>query len=286
MSIQIPVAFVNQFNTNVVMLAEQKTSRLRGTVNIEQVTGESFPVERLGGVTVNSVTDRHGDTPLNSTPHTRRWGYIVDYDVADLIDKQDRVKLLIDPDGMYTMRHAGAMGRAIDDEIIRALGASVNEGHTGSTTTVYDTGQSIASSSTGLTVQKLLEAKEMMDADEVDEFYPRFFACAARQLRELLGDDKITSSDFTTVKALVRGEVDEYLGFKFVRTERLTKVSNDRYCFAWAMPAIRLGIAQAPTSEVDTRPDKRNAKQIYTYGSWGAVRVEDTMVVRVLADES
>lgn len=268
------------------MLAEQKMSRLRGAVQIEQVKGDSFAVDRLGGVSVNAVTDRHGDTPLNDTPHTRRWGYILDYDVADLIDKQDRVKILLEPDGLYTMRHAGALGRAFDDEIVRALGASVNEGHAGATTTVYDTGQSIASSSTGMTVQKLIEAKEMMDADEVDEFLPRYFALSARQLRELLGDDKITSSDFNTVKALVRGEVDEFMGFKFIRTERLTKVSNDRYCFAWAQPAIRLGVAQAPVTLQSDRPDKRHAKQIYSYMSIGAVRVEDQMVVRVLCDES
>lgn len=287
MSIEIPVSFVDQFSANVVFLAEQRMSRLRGTVQLEDVTGESFAVERIGGVALNAVNERHGDTPLNSTPHTRRWGYIVDKDVADLIDKQDRVKLLINPDSAYTLRHAGALGRGFDDEIIRALGASVNEGRNGTTTTAYDTtNQSIASSSVGLTVAKLLEAKEKLDAAEVDDFIPRYFVCAAKQMTNLLNDDKVTSSDFNTVQALVQGKIDTYLGFKFIRSERLTKVSNDRYCFAYTQNAIRLGVAQAPATIVSDRPDKRHAKQVYSYMSLGAVRTEDVQVVRVLADES
>ena len=286
MSIEIPVSFVDQFSANVHFLAEQKMSRLRGCVQIEDVTGESFAIERIGSVALNAVNERHGDTPLNSTPHSRRWGYIVDKDVADLIDKQDKVKLLINPDSAYTMRHAGALGRGFDDEIIRALGASVNEGRNGTTVTVYDTAQSIASSSVGLTIAKLLEAKEKLDAAEVDEFIPRYFVLAAKQMTNLLNDDKITSADFNTVQALVQGKVDTYLGFKFIRSERLTKVSNDRYCFAFTQNSIRLGVAQAPATIVSDRPDKRHAKQVYSYMSLGACRAEDVQVVRVLADES
>ena len=111
MSVTIDQNFVEQFSDNVHMLAEQKMSRLRGTVNIEPVTGESAAFERLGGTEVQEVTERHGDTPLNNTEHSRRWLFIRDFDVADLIDKQDKVKLLIEPEGRYTKRHAGAKGR-------------------------------------------------------------------------------------------------------------------------------------------------------------------------------
>lgn len=289
MSITIPVAFVDQFSANVHMLAEQRMSRLRSTVMVQSVTGDSWAVERLGGIdTPNAVTTRHGDTPLNSTPHTRRWGFVADYDVADLIDKQDRVKLLIDPDSKYTIRHAGTMGRAVDDAIITALGASVVEGHTGTASpTAFDTAnQEIASGSTGMTVSKLIQAKEKLDAAEVDEFYTRYFILGSRQLRELLEDDKIASQDYNTVKALVRGEIDQYLGFTFIRTERLPVASSIRSCYAYVQPAIDLRFAQEPNSIASDRPDKRHAKQIYTYGSWGALRTEDVMVVRVLSDES
>ena len=102
MSVTIEQHFVEQFSANIHLLAEQRMSRLRGTVNTISVTGESFAVERLGGTEVQEVTERHGDTPLNETEHSRRWGFIRDFDVADLIDKQDKVKILADPEGAYT----------------------------------------------------------------------------------------------------------------------------------------------------------------------------------------
>lgn len=287
-SVDIPVAYVTQFSSMVHSLAEQKFSRLLPTVMREDVTGESWTVEIMGKVDApNEINERHGDTPLNNTPQTRRWGFIKDYDVADLIDKQDRVKMLIQVDSMYTQKHAGTMGRGMDDAIISALYATAITGHTGTGTTAFPTStQQLASGSTGLTIDKLIRAKEILDANEVDEFYPRFFVATARQIRELLEDDKVTSADFNTVKALVRGEVDEYMGFKFIRSQRLGLVSTERNCFAYAQPAIRFGMAMGPSTVASPRPDKRYSQQIYTCGSWGALRVEDAMVVSVLCSEA
>lgn len=286
MSVTIPESYVNQFSATVHLLAEQKMSRLRKTVRIEPVVGESFAVETVGGIDkANTVLELHGDTPLNNTPHARRWGFMVDYDVADLIDKQSRVKLLITPDSIYVRRHAGTMGRSVDDEVLRALENSAATGKTGTTLVALPNDQKIGSGSVGLTVSKLIQAKEILDASEVDEFIPRFFLVSAKQLRNLLEDDKVTSSDFNTVKALVHGEINEYLGFTFVRTERMTKSGSDRLCYAYAMDAISLGIADEPKSVASPRPDKRMAQQIYTWGTWGAVRVEDKMVVEIKCQE-
>lgn len=295
-SITIENHFVKQFSTNVHMLAEQKMSRLRRTVTMEgDVTGESFTVERIGatiggntvanpGGTAHIINERHGDTPLDNTPHTRRWGFLADYDVADLIDRQDRVRMLIDPDSAYTIKHASVMGRTIDDVIFAALGGSVAEGKLGTTVTAYDTSaQQIASGSTGLTVAKLRAAKKLLDKAEVDEFYKRYFVTSADGIDELLEDDKIASSDYNNVKALVRGEVNTFLGFEFIRSERVPLVSTERGDFAFVQPAIRLAMPRPPSSQTADRPDKRHAKQIYTSMTLGAVRSEDVMVVRVLS---
>lgn len=287
MSITIDQSFVEQFSANVHMLAEQRMSRLRNSVRTESVTGESWAIERLGNVDApNKITNRHGDTPLDDTPHSRRWGFLSDFDAADLIDKQDQVRLLIDPAGPYTRKHAGRMGRGVDDSIIDALGGDVKEGKNAGTTVSFLSGQTVAHGSTGLTIQKLIEAKEKLDAAEVDEFIPRFFATNAKGIRNLLEDDKISSADFNTVKALVRGEINEYMGFTFLRTERLPVASNIRDNFAYAMDGIVLGFGQEPVSIAAQRPDKRHSLQIYTYGTWGATRIEDAMVVKVEVDES
>lgn len=288
MSITIPQSYVEQFSGNVHMLSEQRMSRLRNTVRVETVTGESAAFERVGGIDApNQITQLHGDTPLNNTPHSRRWLYVADYDVADLIDKQSKVKLLIDPESVYTRRHAGTMGRGIDDAIISALGGDAAQGKAGGTTVSLPLAQKVAVASTGLTVQKLLEAKEILDGAEVDEFIPRFLACGSKQVRNLLNDDKVSSSDYNTVRALVQGQINEYLGFTFVRTERLqVDGSSNRLCYAYAMDGVVLGLNQEPASIAAPRPDKRHAQQIYTYGSWGAVRLEDEQVVEIACSES
>lgn len=284
MSFSIDQSFVDQFSTNVHMLVEQRTSRLRGTVEVVPVTGESFSVERLGGYDdVNEVTDRHGDTPLNELDHTKRWGYPKTYDVGNLIDKADKVKMLIEINSKYTVRHSSVMGRKIDDEIIRALGASAVEGRNGGSSQALPTAQKISSNSTGLTIAKLIEAKKRLDAAEVDEFIPRFLIHSAEEMSQLLNENQVTSTDYNTVKALVRGEIDTFLGFKFIRTERLEDDTTDRFCYAYAMDAIQLGMAQEPNSRASERADKRYSWQIYTWGSWGAVRVEDVRVVQIAA---
>lgn len=290
MSIQIPDSYVEQFSAQVHLLAEQRMSRLRNTVRLEPVTGESAAFERVGGIDApNEIAELHGDTPLNNTPHSRRWAFMKDYDVADLIDKQSRVRLLIDPDSVYTMRHAGTMGRGVDDSIISALGGSAAEGKSGTSTQALPDAQKIAHGSTGLTIAKLIQTKEKLDAAEVDEFIPRFFVCGSRQMRDLLEDDKVTSRDFNTVQALVRGEIDTFLGFRFIRSERLvvgTIAANIRECYGYAQTGVVLGVADEPQSVAAPRPDKRMAQQIYTWGTWGGVRMEDVQVVQVACDES
>ena len=297
MSVTIPNWMVQQFSTNVHMLAEQKMSRLLSAVMEEpDVTSEAKAVERLGTTqdAPDQITTRHGDTPVGNTEHSRRWLFPVDYDVpADMIDKQDKVKLLIDPTSHYTLRHAGVMARGIDDAIVGALGGSAAEGQYGpngqATAIALPSAQKIAHGSTGLTIAKLITAKETLDEDEIDEFWERYIVTTPKQVSDLLEDDKLASQDYNTVKALVKGEIDTFMGFTFKRlsSRRLQTISaNIRANYVWARPAVRIGFAQHPTTSVDKRPDKRNLMQVYTWGSWGAVRIEDEMVIEIACDES
>lgn len=290
MTFTIPQSYVDTFSTNILMLAEQGSNRLVSAVERQDVKGESFSVERLGGVEANEVLDLGGDTPLDPHPHTRRWGYIKSFDVADRISKVSDIRMLIDPRSAYTMRHAGAMGRKMDDEIIRALGGSAAQGKNAETTVALPAGQKVATTEgpdTGMNWEKLLQAKEILDKNEVDPAYPRFIAVDARDLSQLLRQTEVTSVDYNTVRALVRGDLDTFLGFRFIRTERLPTLSAGvKAAYAWAMPAIRLGVGQAPRSIAAERPDKRHDWQIYTYGSWGAVRTEDAMVVEIATAET
>jgi hypothetical protein len=120
MSTQITTAFVQQYSANIQMLSQQMGSLLRDKVRLESVTGKNAFFDQVGSVTAVLKTSRHSDTPQIDTPHARRRVSLGDYEFADLIDQQDKVRLLIDPTSSYAQAAAMAMGRAMDDVIIDA----------------------------------------------------------------------------------------------------------------------------------------------------------------------
>ncbi len=165
MSSEITTSFVEQYSSNVAMLAQQMGSRLRSAVDVETITGKNAFFDQVGVTAAIQRTSRHADTPQIDTPHARRRVSLADYEWADLIDDQDKVRMLIDPTSSYAKAAAAAMGRAMDDVIITALGGSADTGETGGTAVALPSGSKFATSdqSDGLTVAKLIAAKKFFD---------------------------------------------------------------------------------------------------------------------------
>ena len=291
MSDQISTAFVQQYSTNVGLLLQQRGSKLRDTVSVGSYTGKAAKaVEQIGSVTAQPRTSRHSDTPLISTPHDARWVFPTDYEWADLIDDQDKLRMLIDPTSPYAINGAYALGRAMDNLIISAALGTAKTGENGTTSTVFDTSNqqvTVGGSPTGLTVDKLRSAKKILLANEVDvEMDPLYIAVTAKQLDDLLGTTQVTSSDYNTVKALVQGQVDTFMGFKFIHTELLgVDGSNHRRVVAWAKSGLHLGMWNDINSKIDQRADKSYATQVYVKGTFGATRTEEKKVVEILCAE-
>ena len=288
MSFQVTTAFVQQYSTNVQLLLQQRGSRLRDCVTVGSYTGKAAKaVEQIGEVTAQARTSRHADTPLISTPHDARWVHPTDYEWADMIDDQDKLRMLIDPTSPYAMNGAYALGRAMDQIIITAALGTALTGENGSTSTAFDTAnQQIAVGATGLTVAKLRTARKKFLANEVDvENDPLYIAVTATQMDELLGTTEVTSSDYNTVKALVQGNIDTFLGFKFIHTELLgVDGSGDRRSIAWAKSGLHLGMWNDINTKISERADKSYATQVYVKGTFGATRVEEGKVVEIICN--
>lgn len=288
MSFQVSTAFVQQYTTNVGLLLQQRGSKLRDAVTVGSYTGKAAKaVEQIGAVTAQARTSRHADTPLISTPHDARWVFPTDYEWADMVDDQDKLRMLIDPTSPYAVNGAYALGRAMDDLIITAaLGTSMT-GENGSTSTSFATAtQQIAVGGTGLTIAKLRQARRILMANEVDvAMDPLYIAVTATQLDELLGTTEVTSSDYNTVKTLVSGDIDTFLGFKFIQVERLgLDGSGDRRCIAWAKSGLHLGLWNDITTKISERADKSYATQVYVKGTFGATRTEEKKVVEIICN--
>ena len=287
MSSQITTAFVQQYSNNVQMLSQQKGSLLRNSVDAETIVGKHAFFEQVGSAVAQKRVSRHSDTPQIDTPHARRRVSMVDYEYADLIDKQDQVRTLIDPTSSYAQAAAFALGRAMDDEIISAVSGTAFSGETGSTSVVLPSAQKITESGTdGMTIAKLREAKEKFDSASVDPSIPRYIVVGPKQISDLLGTTQVTSSDFNTIKALANGEINSFLGFNFITSNRLSIASSKRLCLAFAMDGIKLALGQDIMTRIDERSDKGYATQVYVCMTMGATRMEEEKVVTIQAHEA
>lgn len=286
MSTQITTAFSQQFSTNVQLLSQQMGSILRGGVSEESVTGEKAFFDQVGAAAAVKRTSRHQDTPMVETPHSRRMVTMDSYEWADLIDDADKVRMLIDPTSTYARAAAAAMGRAMDDAIIEAATGTAKTGKAGATSTSMLAAHQIANGSADLTLAKLIEAKKILDLASVDPSIPRHIAVGPDQIESLLNSTTVTSSDFNTIKALVQGEINTFLGFQFHVSTRLAKTGNIRTCFAWAEDGIKLAVGKDVMSRIDERSDKSYSTQVYYCATFGATRMEEEKVVQIDCDEA
>lgn len=308
MSSQITEAHVQQYNSNVMMLSQQQGSRLQDKVRNETQKGKAQFFDRIGLVAAVLKTGRHSATPQMDTPHSRRMVTLNDYEWADLIDDQDKIRMIIDPTSEYAMAAAWAFGRSKDDVIIANALGNAYSGENGATPVAHPNSQKYASNTgsayANLNMKALRDVKKMMDAQEVEG--KRYIACTASQIQALLSDTTVTSSDFNTVKALVSGELNQYMGFEFVRTERLGLTTSTtgnfatgavgsggnafsgivRACFAWAEQGLLLSKGEDLITKIDERNDLGYATQVYARMSIGATRMEEVQVVEICCLES
>ena len=179
------------------------------------------------------------------------------------------------------------MGRAMDDEIIAAALGTAQTGKDGSTSTALPSGQKIAHGSAGLTVAKLLSAKETLDAASVDPSIPRTIVVSPKQVSDLLNTTEVKSSDFNTVKALAQGEINSFMGFNFITSNRLTQDSDsNRQVICFAQDGVKMAVGKEPMAKIDERADKSYATQVYYCQTLGATRMEEVKVVEIACTES
>jgi hypothetical protein len=284
MSIEITVAFVQQYTDNVIMLSQQKGSKLENTVQFDgKVQGKYKFFERIGPTSAVKKTNRHGDTPLVNTPHSRRRASLVPYEWADLVDEPDQHRLLISPESKYAQNAAWAMGRAKDDEIIAAFAGTSYAGEDGATSVAFPVSQQVAQGSASLTVAKLRAAKLLLEKADVDMDEEKFLVSPPSGIDNLLSDSTVTSADYNTVKALVQGDIDTFVGFKFIKSNRMPFVSTGTYraAYAWAKGGMGLGVAQDVKTRITERPDKSYSIQVFLSMDIGATRVEEVKVVEI-----
>jgi hypothetical protein len=257
------------------------------------IVGQSKSVERVGKAEAYDITSRHADTRYVEVPHSRRWLDLQDKGWAELVDEMDKIRMLADPTSVYPKLAVAALNRQ-KDAIVYA--AARGNARSNSGNVALPAGQKIAVSASGLTLAKLLTAKEILDANEVDDDMSmqmdgqsangqatRVIIVTARMLTNLYGTTEIKSIDFNNVKALAQGQIDTFLGFKFVRYQNVfvDGTATGGYAVAFARSCMGMGIGKDIVSSIDILPTKNLSAQVYARMSIAATRLEDEGVVEI-----
>lgn len=296
MSTEITTAFVQEYTDGITLLAQQEMSRLRneGVVVDSGVVGKSVYMDQIGvRGRMQNMTTRHGDTVQTDTPHSRRKIDLIDKTTVEYLDIFDKVRVLNQPDSSYVRVMSAQVGREIDHIIYDAAIGTSYTGEAGGTSVTLPSSQIVAvdshaygagSGNAGLTVSKLIEANNILKKNEaLSNGEMARIIVNADAISDLLQTVEVTSAEYNQVRALQNGEIDVFMGFKFIHTE-IVKADANSYdqIVCYTDNAVGLGIGMEPQGRISERPDKNYLWQIWYGMSMGATRLEEKRVVKIL----
>jgi hypothetical protein len=279
MAINLSTAFVTLFDAEVKQ-AYQGTAKLRPAVRVKSgVEGSTYKFPKIGKGVAQVRIPQSDVTPLNIT-YGQVTATLADYIAAEYSDIFMQAKVNFDERRELVQVVSNAIGRRQDQLILDALAAS-------STSNTVDA--SVGGANTNMNLDKLIAAKKALDANNVP-MDNRHIIIHANNLAGMLGETKVTSSDFNTVKALVQGEINTFLGFTFhVLGDRseggLPLSGGDRTVYAFHRDAIGMAEGIAPKTEINYIPEKTSFL-VASMFSAGAVAIDDEGIVKITCDEN
>lgn len=280
MSISLSNAFVTLFDAEVKQAYQGKAMLVPAVRQRRGVEGSTVKFPKVGRGVATVRVPQTDVTPLNvgfsSVTLT-----LADFNAAEYSDIFSQAKVNFDERQELVQVVAGAMGRRQDQMILDALSGS---------STSLTVANSIGGSTTNMNIAKLREAKRLLDKGNVPPD-GRHIIIHANGLSNLLSETSVTSSDFNSVKALVQGEINTYLGFTFHvlgdRSEGGLPIdgSLDRTCYAFHKDAVGYGEGIAMRTEINYIAEKTSwlVNEVF---SAGAIAIDDEGIVKITCRET
>ena len=277
MAIGISNAFVQLFDAEVKQ-AYQGARALAGVTRERMnVEGNQVKFPKIGKGVATVRVPQTDVTPLNVT-YSQVTASMSDYIAAEYSDIFHQAKVNFDERRELVKVVGDSIGRRMDQLVLDALAAA------SSPSTV---GTDIGGTGTNLNLSKLLAAKKALDTKNVPS-EGRCMIIHANGLSSLLDEQELTSSDFAAVKALVQGEIDTFLGFKFItlgdRDEGGLPLPSTRTSYAFHRDAVGLGVSMAQKTEINYVPEKTSFL-VSSMFSAGAVSIDDEGIVVISSTE-
>jgi len=300
MAVTIDTIFAKQFSPRILMLSQQKDSRIASKVRIERVnSAEEAYFDTISAEDApEESTTRHGDTPLGESTWGRRRVIPAKWHKGTLLDEYDKARMLGDPQGVVLQSYVASFARKRDALVRDAAFGEAYIGKTGATSVgledesigingttggIESTLGSLPVVSTPVTMEliKILRMTQIFNEADVDPDIPRYWAVSPKDIAAMLDIEEIGSADYNTVKALSQGKVDTYCGFNFFWTNNLTKdaaTETANRTFAWAEDGLILAYIGEMNTRITERDDKQFSTQVYSKMDLGAVRMEGAKV--------
>jgi hypothetical protein len=280
MSVSLSNAFVTLFDAEVKQAYQGKAMLVPAVRQRRGVEGSTVKFPKVSAGVATPRIPQTDVTPLN-VAFSQVTLTLTDWNAAEYSDIFSQAKVNFDERQELVQVVAAAMGRRQDQLILDALAAS---------STSLTVSNDIGGSDTNLNVAKLRAAKRLLDKGNVPPDN-RHIVIHANGLDSLLSETAVTSSDFNTVKALVQGEINTFLGFTFHtigdRTEGGLAIdgSLDRVCYAFHKDAVGYGEGIAMRSEINYIPEKTSwlVNEVF---SAGAIAIDAGGIVAITCRES
>jgi N4-gp56 family major capsid protein len=280
MSVSLSNAFVTLFDAEVKQSYQGKAMLVGAVRQRRGVEGSTVKFPKVGKGVATPRIGQTDVTPLNVS-FSNVTCTLADYNAAEYSDIFSQAKVNFDERSELVQVLGNAIGRRQDQMILDALTNS---------STSLTVANSIGGATTNMNVAKLREAKKLLDKNNVPP-EGRHIILHANGLASLLSETAVTSSDFNTVKALVAGEINTFLGFTFHilgdRSEGGLAVdgSLDRTCFAFHKDSIGYAEGIAPRTEINYIPEKTSFL-VNSVFSAGAIAIDAEGIVQITARES
>lgn len=294
----VPVNYGIKFKDDYLMALQQMESVMEAAVLDEpdMLMGKYIYYDFVGVTEDQEVTEKYGDSPNNDVPHTRRRNFCRTFNWGKLVDPMDLRKLMKDPRNKYVQAARAAHARRRERTIINALFADVDsvDENEAVTPIVFPAGQQVAvnfqyggaGANSGLTLQKMIRAGEILDAGQVPK-PDRFMAVAPRTFADLLLLPEVKSKDFTVGQnqdgVLITRRIVEYAGFNILpsTTQLLLDGNGYRRVPCWWKGAVGRGASGDPNVTGGPRLDKRNMPYLFAEYDMAALRLYEPGVVEI-----
>ena len=277
MAQNVTTAFVTLFESEVKQ-AYQSEALLRGTMRTRTgVQGNTVKFPKIGKGVATPRINQTDVTPLNVT-YSQVTATMSDFIAAEYSDIFHQTHINFDERAELVQVVSKAIARRMDQICIDALNAA------SSPSTVATT---VGGAGSNMNIEKLRATAKAMNEKNVPS-EGRYLLMHASQLDALLGETEITSQDFASVKALVRGEVSSFMGFEILtmgdRDEGGLPKPSTRTCFAWHRDSMGYAESMAQKSEVNYIPEKTSFL-VSSMFSAGAVAIDDEGIVKISCTE-